>query len=123
LSQPNRAPVEAADIRLYRGGDHEAESHRGRVYRCCACRDGEGQQLGAGCPKLATARHGTFAVDLPSLGKRRTMRRTGFATKGEASAAPSHVLECERAGVSLDDSETVASYLTQWLETKSLMSR
>jgi integrase len=95
--------------------------HRGRVYRCCACRDSDGRQLGARCPKLTTARHGTwaFAVDLPSLDKRRTMRRTGFATKAEASAALSHVLECERVGVSLNGSETVASYLTQWLETKS----
>src|SRR3982751_5217864 len=95
--------------------------HRGRVYRCCACRNSDGRQLGARCPKLPTARHGTwaFAVDLPSLDKRRTMRRTGFATKAEASAALAHVLECERAGVSLGDSETVASYLTHWLETKS----
>ncbi|MEU4681340.1 tyrosine-type recombinase/integrase [Micromonospora sp. NPDC023737] len=94
--------------------------NRGRVYRCCACRDSTGR-LGPRCPKLSNARHGgwAFAVDLPSLNKRSTMRRTGFATKGAASAAHSHVLECERAGVSLDDSETVASYLTCWLEAKS----
>ncbi|WP_405433875.1 tyrosine recombinase XerC [Micromonospora sp. NBC_00617] len=95
--------------------------NRGRVYRCCACRDSTGRLLGPRCPKLSNARHGgwAFAVDLPSLTKRSTMRRTGFATKAAASAARAHVLECERAGVSLDDSETVASYLTCWLEAKS----
>ena len=95
--------------------------NRGRVYRCCACRDASGQLLGPHCPKLSNARHGgwAFAVDLPSLDKRRTMRRTGFATKAAASEARAHVLECERAGISLDDSETVAAYLAQWLETKS----
>ncbi|WP_433727568.1 hypothetical protein ACQP2Y_12755 [Actinoplanes sp. CA-051413] len=78
---------------LYRGGRHEAESAPGRVYRCCACRNSDGRQLGARCPKLSNARHGTwaFAVDLPSLDRRRTMRRTGFATKAEASAALAHV--------------------------------
>lgn len=95
--------------------------NRGRVYRCCACRDNNGRQLGPRCPKLVKARHGGwgFAVDLPSLDKRRTMRRTGFSTKAAASEARAHVLECERSGVSLDDNETVATYLTQWLETKS----
>ncbi|SCF49641.1 hypothetical protein GA0070216_13630 [Micromonospora matsumotoense] len=56
--------------------------NRGRVYRCCACRDSTGRLLGPRCPKLSNARHGSwaFAVDLPSLNKRSTMRRTGFAT-------------------------------------------
>ena len=57
-------------------------THRGRVYRRCACRHA-GKQLGAHCPELTSnARHGTwtFAVDLPSLtGKRATMRRGGYA--------------------------------------------
>ena len=59
-------------------------THRGRVYRRCACRHA-GKQLGAHCPELTSnARHGTwtFAVDMPSLtGKRTTMRRGGFPTR------------------------------------------
>src|SRR4051812_13185892 len=95
--------------------------HRGRVYRRCACRGGNGKQLGTRCPKLTNARHGAwaYAVDLPTLDRRKTMRRSGFVTKAEASAALTHVLQCERAGVSIDDTETVADYLSRWFETKA----
>ena len=65
-------------------------THRGRVYRRCACHHA-GKQLGARCPELTSnARHGTwtFAVDMPSLtGKRATMRRGGYATRKAATAA------------------------------------
>ena len=65
-------------------------THRGRVYRRCACRRA-GKQLGAGCPELTSnTRHGTwtFAVDMPSLtGKRTTMRRGGYPTRKAATAA------------------------------------
>ncbi|BCJ55866.1 site-specific integrase [Actinoplanes sp. NBRC 14428] len=96
--------------------------HRGRVYRRCACRDDVGKQLGTRCPKLSNPRHGVwaFAVDRPTAGSsRKTMRRSGFTTKAEASEALSKVLECERAGVRLDDTETVAQYLTSWLDMRS----
>jgi integrase len=100
-----------------------SHTHRGRVYRRCACRTSDGKQLGARCPRLAsTARHGTwtFAVDMPSLtGKRTTMRRGGYPTRAAATAALTHVLECERAGVWLDDTQTVADFLTTWLAEKS----
>jgi Phage integrase, N-terminal SAM-like domain len=42
-----------------------------------------------------------------------------YTTKTEASEALGEVLECERAGARLDDTETVARYLTSWLDTKS----
>jgi integrase len=97
-------------------------THRGRVYRRCACRHA-GKQLGAHCPELTSnARHGTwtFAVDLPSLtGKRTTMRRGGYPTRKAATAALTRVLECERSGIWLDDRQTVADYLTTWLAEKS----
>jgi hypothetical protein len=92
--------------------------NRGRVYRRCACRDSHGKQLGTRCPKLTNPRHAAwaFAVGKPSVdGKRRTMRRSGYSTKVEAAEALSKVLECERAGVHLDDTETVAHYLNTWL--------
>lgn len=100
-------------------------ANRGRVYRRCACRDTAGKQLGTHCPQLATnSKHGrwAFAVDMPSLtGRRSTMRRSGYATRTDASAALDHVLSCERAGIAVDDRETVAEYLTQWLTIKSLV--
>lgn len=97
-------------------------TNRGRVYRRCACRC-EGMQLGAHCPELTSnARHGTwtFAVDMPSLtGKPTTMRRGGHPTRKAATAALTCVLECERAGIWLDDRQTVADYLATWLAEKS----
>jgi hypothetical protein len=65
--------------------------HRGRAYRRCACRDANGVQLGPHCPQLtAAAKHGSwsFAVDMPSLGRKRTtMRRGGYPTRKAALAA------------------------------------
>lgn len=95
---------------------------RGRTYRRCACRDEHGRQLGARCPQLTdNRRHGTwsFAVDLPSVdGRRKTMRRSGFSTKGAAQSALSDVLDRHGAGITLDDRETVAAYLRAWLHGK-----
>jgi hypothetical protein len=96
--------------------------NRGRVYRRCGCRDEHGRQLGARCPQLANPRHGSwaFAVDMPSPhGKRKTMRRSGYQTRSDARAALARVLECERAGVYVDDAQTVADYLVGWLDAKA----
>lgn len=96
--------------------------NRDRVYRRCGCRDANGRQLGARCPQLANPRHGSwaFAVDMPSLnGDRKTMRRSGYDTRSEARAALARVLECERAGVYLDDTQPIADYLVEWLAAKA----
>jgi hypothetical protein len=98
--------------------------NRGRVYRRCACRDTTGRQLGARCPELADRRHGRWAsaVDLPTIdGHRKTMRRCGFLTQGQALTALHRVLACEQAGIHLDDRQTVAEYLNRWLEYKERM--
>jgi integrase len=47
------------------------------------------------------------------------MRRSGYATRADARTALARVLECERAGVHLDDAQTVADYLVGWLDTKA----
>ncbi|MGH3569409.1 MAG: hypothetical protein ACRDRH_25985 [Pseudonocardia sp.] len=97
--------------------------NRGRVYRRCGCRDATGRQLGARCPTLTQRRHGrwVFAVDLPSLDRRRkTLRRGGFPTQAAARSALDRVLACERAGVHSDDRETLAGYLAAWVEHKAL---
>jgi len=95
---------------------------RGRVYRRCACRGEDGRQLGALCPLLASDRkHGrwNFAVDVPSVdGRRKTMRRSGYPTKGAARRALDDVLARYGAGVRVDDRQTVAGYLTAWLDGK-----
>ncbi|MBJ6633337.1 tyrosine recombinase XerC [Streptomyces sp. I5] len=60
----------------------------GSIYRRCECRDGEGKLLGASCPKLKRKSHGAVGLrqELPPTaeGKRRTFRRTGYATVAEA---------------------------------------
>jgi hypothetical protein len=111
-------------------GDIRTEStmsqnpHRGRVYRRCSCRDANRRQLGPRCPRLAGGtKHGSwsFAVDMPSLGRKRTtMRRSGYPTRKAALAALTRVLECERTGIWLNDTQTVADYLTSWLADKTL---
>jgi hypothetical protein len=117
--------VPSRSLRLKKAITMSTNPNRGRVYRRCACRDRTGQQLGARCPTLARdRRHGTwtFAVDLPSLtGRRATMRRGGFPTRTDAQAALGRVLACERAGIRLDDRQTVADYLTTWLADKTLV--
>jgi len=85
--------------------------NRGRVYRRCGCRDEHGRQLGTRCPLLTNPRHGNwaFAVDMPSPDGKRA----------DARAALARVLECERAGVLLDDAQSVADYLVAWLDAKA----
>src|SRR6188508_3015293 len=100
-----RALEEVESAPLRRSNMTSPHTHRGRVYRRCACRHA-GKQLGARCPELTSnARHGTwtFAVDMPSLtGKRATLRRGGYATRKAATAALTRVLDCERSGIWLD---------------------
>jgi integrase len=70
---------------------------------------------------ISDRKHGvwTFAVDVPSVdGRRRTMRRGGYPTKGTAQRALSDVLARYGAGVKVDDRETVAGYLAAWLDGK-----
>lgn len=47
------------------------------------------------------------------------MRRGGNPSKMAATVALARVLECERAGVWLDDRQTLADYLTGWLAYKA----
>lgn len=95
---------------------------KGRVYRRCYCRGEDGRELGARCPALVGDRkHGTwaFAADVPSVNNRRkTMRRCGYRTKSAAQRALTDVLARYGAGVKVDDRQTVADYLTAWLDGK-----
>ncbi|ROR38186.1 site-specific integrase [Kitasatospora cineracea] len=101
---------------------NQTDSQRGRVYRRCGCRDTAGRQYGARCPRLnAHSDHGrwAYAVDLPATaGKRETRRRSGFPDKNEALAALQLFLAVERTGIALNETLTVAEYLTEWLLSK-----
>lgn len=58
---------------------------------------------------------------MPSLaGKRATMRRGRICTRNAALSALTGVLDCEQAGVRLDDKQTVVDYLGAWLTDKAL---
>jgi len=99
-------------------------SSQGRVYRRCGCRDDEtGRQLGQGCPQLkSNSRHGTwtYAVDVPNVdGRRTTRRRGGHRTKAAALRELEAQTGRSRAGIKSDDRETVAAFLTRWLEVKA----
>ncbi|MEV7524396.1 site-specific integrase [Streptomyces sp. NPDC091371] len=98
---------------------------RGRVYRRCGCRNAQHHQLGAHCPHLVTdSEHGTwsFAIDVPTPDRRRTtVRRGGFATQDTAEQALGRFLEGEAGGYNADPNQTVAAYLSQWLEAKALV--
>ncbi|SOB81376.1 tyrosine-type recombinase/integrase [Streptomyces sp. 1331.2] len=100
-----------------------SSARNGRVYRRCGCRDPQLKQLGTRCPRLAAdTDHGTwtFAVDLPANGNRHTLRRGGFPTEETARTALRRVLEGQDGGFSADPNQTVADYLTAWLQTKAL---
>ncbi|MFE4051200.1 tyrosine recombinase XerC [Streptomyces sp. YIM B13518] len=60
----------------------------GSIYRRCECRGEDGKLLGTSCPKLKRKNHGAVGLrqELPpdAEGKRRTFRRTGYATVAEA---------------------------------------
>ena len=99
-------------------------STAGRTFPRCACRDPENPRrfLGKSCPKLAgDSRHGSwsFALEQPTMGGRRsTLRRSGFPTRKAAQAALDKLAERQHNGITTDDRETVADYLTAWLPTR-----
>jgi hypothetical protein len=69
---------------------------RGRVYRRCGCVDPvTGRQFGPQCPRLAAGRHGSWylRLDLPAGpdGRRRRIRRGGYASRRAAAAALSAI--------------------------------
>lgn len=94
---------------------------RGRVYLRCGCRDTNGDQVGASCPSLhADTDHGTwyFAVDIPNPERRTTIRRGGYSTEQYAREALLLFLESASTGYNADPNQTLADYLTDWLDTK-----
>ncbi len=97
------------------------------VYKRCKCRDADGKDIGANCPKLRRAdgswnpKHGTwyFALELPpgpNKKRRPRMRRGGFATSDDAREARDQAKATMRRGVDPSVKLTVGDYLTKWLK-------
>jgi hypothetical protein len=96
------------------------------IYKRCKCRDADGKDIGASCPKLKRAdgswnpKHGTwyFALELPPGpgGKRRPrMRRGGFGTREDALDARDQAKATLRKGVDPSVKTMTGAYLAKWL--------
>jgi hypothetical protein len=96
---------------------------KGSTYKRCWCRDADGRQLGAKCPKLKSSRHGTWCVEvqLPAGpdGKRRRGRDGGMASKAESEQHLEQLLAECRCGERVDVKQTVCDWLEQWLSVKT----
>jgi len=94
----------------------------GRVYRRCGCRTATGSLVGAACPLLkSNGKHGTwtYAVNLRDpAGGWKKLRRGGFARESDAKAALRAVTDRVQTSVKNDDRETVAEFLTAWLQAQ-----
>lgn len=101
---------------------------RDPVYKKCRCRDDDGRDLGAACPKLRRSdgtwnpRHGTwwFTLELEAglNGKRKRIRRGGFASREEAQAARDDARNAERRGADPSLRTMTGRYLTDWIERR-----
>jgi integrase len=95
-------------------------------YKRCKCRNADDKELGAECPKLKRSdgswnpKHGTwyFALELPPgpNGKRRPrMRRGGYATRDDATAAREAAKKVIGKGADPSVRQRTGEYLTRWL--------
>jgi integrase len=84
-----------------------------------------GHRLGGRYPRLANPAHGSwyFAVQIPTTGgRRRRLRRGGFASAGAAIAARDRVLADTAVGA-VGHGWTVARWLRHWLATLPMQVR
>lgn len=93
------------------------------VFRRCGCRDDEGKQLGAKCPQLRNAKHGTWAyyIGKTANGQRVRVRKGGFATKEAARIARNaDATKLDKGTYREPGSETYAAYVRRWLDHHSV---
>ena len=94
---------------------------KGHTFKRCPCgtlRDGQGRRVN--CPK----RHGSwfYAHELPGdqFGKRRQVKKGGFATERDARKALNDALGQLNRGTHVEAGrQTVGAYLDQWLDGKA----
>jgi integrase len=97
---------------------------RGSTFQRCGCRDTDGKQLGARCPRLGHKGHGTwwFRYDAPrdADGRRRQVKVGPFDSRRDAEAAMAAVLDRINKGthVESDRGLTFSRYLDEWLAGK-----
>jgi integrase len=92
-----------------------------KVTRRCGCRDANGKQYGAACPKLKSYRHGTWGYRLsagfnPVTGKRQYVTDYSYKSSGEAEEAMREAEKQLRGQVYDFKKTTAAAYLTEWLD-------
>lgn len=100
----------------------------GSIFKRCRCRDEEGRDLGTRCPKLKRTdgtwnpRHGVwyFKLELEpgANGRRRYLKRGGFATREEALDAMSDAKVKAGRGRDLTSRLTFGTWFDRWLAMK-----
>lgn len=106
---------------------------KGATYKRCRCRGDNGKELGADCPKLRrkdgswNPRHGTwyYALELDAgpEGKRRRLRRGGYASETAAEAGMAEALHKEARGGNAQIKTLVGQYLDDWLKAQKGLRR
>ncbi len=101
---------------------------KGSTYKRCKCRDADGKELGAKCPKLRRSngtwnpKHGRwyFQLELEAGpgGKRRTLRRGSWAIEDDALDELEHEKERARKGVDVTKKLLTGDYLDKWIKGK-----
>lgn len=92
-----------------------------KVNRRCGCRDDDGRQYGANCPRLKDWRHGTWGFRIsagrdPKTGRRRYLSEAGHRTADDAKEALADAQRALRRGT-VDFTRTrVGDYLQTWLD-------
>ena len=94
-----------------------------KVTRRCGCRDDNGKQYGARCPKLKNYRHGTWGFRLsagfdPVSGKRRYLTDHSYTSSGDAEEAMRDAEKQLRGQVYDFKKTTAAAYITEWLDAQ-----
>lgn len=106
---------------------------KGSTYKRCKCRDDDGKEFGAQCPKLRrkdgswNPRHGTWyyrlELDAGPGGKRRTLRRGGFESETAAIAAMDDAKAKEARGGNPQSKITVGEFLDEWITNHRTLAR
>ncbi|MGW3964230.1 tyrosine-type recombinase/integrase [Amycolatopsis sp. NPDC005003] len=93
------------------------------LFKRCGCLDPRtGRRLGSQCPQLAERGHGSwyFRLELPpgKNGRRRQLRRGGFASRKAAGAARDFLHNPTTLDGASGSAVTVAQWLRLWLESR-----
>ncbi|WP_454115482.1 tyrosine-type recombinase/integrase [Microbacterium lacticum] len=90
------------------------------ITRRCGCRDENGKQYGARCPKLKNSRHGTWSFRLsagfdPKTGRRRYVTKAGFSSFEDAKTEKIAAEKKLHTGTFRFEKQRLDEYLTQWI--------